>query len=52
MPEIIKATEKDTALLVTLATTTFIQSHDHSAPVAGINNYIPEKHNFPSFDTK
>jgi diamine N-acetyltransferase len=45
MPEIIKATEKDTTVLVTLATTTFIQSHGHSAPAADINNYIAEKYN-------
>lgn len=45
MYEIIKATEKDTALLVTLATTTFLQSHGHSAPAADINNYIAEKYN-------
>jgi diamine N-acetyltransferase len=45
MPEITKAAEKDTTVLVTLATTTFIQSHGHSAPAADINNYIAEKYN-------
>jgi diamine N-acetyltransferase len=45
MPEITKATEKDTTVLVTLATSTFIQSHGHSAPAADINNYIAEKYN-------
>jgi diamine N-acetyltransferase len=45
MHEIIKATEKDVALLSSLATNTFIESHGHSAPAADINNYIAEKYN-------
>ena len=45
MPEIIKATEKDVALLSSLATNTFIESHGHSAPATDINNYIDEKYN-------
>jgi ribosomal protein S18 acetylase RimI-like enzyme len=42
---IIKATSKDAALLARLATTTFLQSHGHSAPEADINTYIAEKYN-------
>lgn len=45
MHEIIKATEKDVALLSSLATNTFLQSHGHSAPARDINNYIAEKYN-------
>ena len=45
MHEIIKATEKDVALVSTLATNTFLQSHGHSAPAADINNYIAAKYN-------
>lgn len=41
---IIKAGPNDAALLTTLATTTFLQSHGHSAPAVDINNYIAEKY--------
>jgi diamine N-acetyltransferase len=42
---IIKAGAKDAALLSTLAISTFMQSHGHSAPEADINTYIAEKYN-------
>ena len=42
---ILQATPQNVALLSTLATTTFLQSHGHSAPAADINNYITAKYN-------
>ena len=44
MISIIKAAEKDAALLFTLAAVTFKESHGHSAPQKDINTYIAEKY--------
>ncbi|MGG9962216.1 GNAT family N-acetyltransferase [Ferruginibacter sp. SUN106] len=49
MTSIIKATEKDAAVLAALATETFIQSHGHSAPAEDITNYITEKYSTAAF---
>jgi diamine N-acetyltransferase len=49
MPVITRATEKDAAVLASLAIETFIQSHGHSAPAADINNYIAEKYSLAAF---
>ena len=44
MTSICKAGEKDISLLSSLATTTIIESHGHSAPAEDMNNYITEKY--------
>jgi len=44
MTSICKAGEKDVSLLSSLATTTIIESHGHSAPAEDMNNYIAEKY--------
>jgi len=46
---IIKAGKKDAAVLATLAKSSFIQSHGHSAPAEVINNYIAEHYNTAVF---
>ncbi|MEO8406585.1 MAG: GNAT family N-acetyltransferase [Chitinophagaceae bacterium] len=44
MISIIKATEKDAALLSELAKITFIQSHGHSVEKEDIDSYVTEKY--------
>lgn len=40
-----KAAEEDARLLSAIATTSFIESHGHSAPAADIQAYVAEKYN-------
>jgi ribosomal protein S18 acetylase RimI-like enzyme len=49
MISILKPTEKDAALLSTLAAVTFKESHGHSAPVSDISSYIAEKYSTAIF---
>ncbi len=45
MVSIVKAGEKDAALLSGIAKTTFLESHGHSAKPEDVNNYVQEKYN-------